>query len=243
MQLDVTESQETLDGKVAQALELFGRIDVLVNNAGYVMSGVWEEVSHEHTIEQFNTNVFGVLNLTRAILPHMRSRRSGTIVFISSIAGWRGAAAMGPYSSSKFALEGAVESLHKEVRDLNIETLLVVLGMFRTNILMPERKQVIRTQAHEDYDSVIGALKSRHEKTMGKQPGDPQVAVERIVDMVTRQGTMSGVKSLPLRMALGSDALSIIRQECEETLKSLESFQQFSRSTDFSEAEIIQTFQ
>jgi NAD(P)-dependent dehydrogenase (short-subunit alcohol dehydrogenase family) len=182
---------------------------------------------------------------------------------MSSIAGWRGAAAMGPYSSSKFALEGmllfllflipcgahtfillgAVESLQKEVQNLNIEILLVVLGMFRTNILMPERRKVIRTQAHEDYDAMIDALHARHENTMSRQPGDPQVAVERIVDMVTRQGTMSGVKSLPLRMALGSDALAIIRQECEETLKSLESFQQFSWSTDFSEAEIIQRFE
>lgn len=108
LQLDVTDPQDALDSKAAAATEYFGEVDVLVNNAGYVLSGVWEEVSHEELIDQFNTNFFGHINVTRAFLPHMRTRQSGTIVFMSSIAGWLGVAAGGPYSASKFALEGMV---------------------------------------------------------------------------------------------------------------------------------------
>lgn len=137
LQLDITAPKEILKGKIAQAVSIFGHIDVLVNNAGYVLSGMWEEskcvfespcfwyrsvanrfpilplfvYSQESIVDQFNTNVLGPLNLTSCVLPYMRSRRSGTIIFMSSIAGWMGVAVGGPYSASKFALEGKSISL------------------------------------------------------------------------------------------------------------------------------------
>lgn len=115
--------------------------------------------------------------------------------------------------------------------------------MFRTNILAPEKKKAIRTQSIEDYDHIVDGLATRHENTMGKQPGNPQIAVERILDMVMRKGMMSGVETLPLRVILGSDALDILRQECEETLETIKRFEEFSRSTNFDDIEEPQAFQ
>ncbi|KAF9889462.1 hypothetical protein FE257_007364 [Aspergillus nanangensis] len=233
LQLDVTSPQEVLNEKAHQAISIFGHIDVVVNNAGYVQSGVWEEISHEQLLNQFNTNVFGPLNVTRAFLPHMRARNQGSIVFMSSISGWLGVAAGGPYSASKFALEGAVESLQKEVSSFGIETLLVVLGQFRTNILSTERRKLAR-QPHQTgpYDEIIHALNSRQADTNGKQPGDPGAAVQVILDAVRREGKFEAEEKLPLRLVLGSDAVGIVRRECEDTLRELGRWECVARSTD-----------
>jgi len=104
--LDITSPQSVLDAKAAEAIAIYGHIDVLVNNAGRIVLGALENVDHETWVGQFETNVFGAINVTRAFLPHFRERKSGTVVWIGSVAGWKGAAAGGPYCSSKFALEG-----------------------------------------------------------------------------------------------------------------------------------------
>ncbi|PLB50103.1 NAD(P)-binding protein [Aspergillus steynii IBT 23096] len=243
LQLDVTASQDVLDETIATAIALFGQIDVLVHNAGYVLSGVWEEVSHSQVLEQFNTNFFGPMNLTRALLPHLRTRRTGTIIFMSSIAGWLGVAAGGPYSASKFALEGAIESLHKETTPLGITTHLIVLGQFRTDILAAGRREVARcVDPVPEYDSLVGALASRQEETHGKQPGDPVVAVERILDVVRREGRFFGTGEVPLRVVLGSDALGIVRGQCLEMLGELDAMEEVVRSTDFEGAKEVQEY-
>ncbi|KFY81510.1 hypothetical protein V500_11337, partial [Pseudogymnoascus sp. VKM F-4518 (FW-2643)] len=216
--LDVTSPQPVLDNIVGSIIGKFGQIDVLVNNAGYVASGVWEEMSHEETTAQFNTNFFGALNLTRAVLPTMRAQKSGTLVFMSSIAAWHGVGAGGPYSSSKFALEGAVECLEKETSHLGIETFLMVLGQFRTDILNAARKQNKKDNPIADYDRVSAELRDRHQETTGKQPGDPKLAVERILDVVRREGQLKGFTKLPLRIPLGSDAVQVMQAKCEETM-------------------------
>ncbi|KAI9372226.1 hypothetical protein BJX61DRAFT_553082 [Aspergillus egyptiacus] len=237
LQLDVTDSQDELNRKAVAAIQHFGQIDVLVNNAGYVLSGVWEEVSHDEAVEQFRTNFFGHINVTRAFLPHMRSRRSGTILFMSSIAGWMGVAAGGPYSASKFALEGAVESLHKEVQPLGIRVHLIVLGQFRTSILNADRRRIVRQRpAIRDYDAVVAGLTNRQAETNGKQPGDPSQAVERILDVVRGEGWTPDGQRISLRVVLGSDAAHIIRNQCLETLRQMDDLDGLTRSTDFPNA-------
>ncbi|KAL2834557.1 hypothetical protein BJY01DRAFT_224307 [Aspergillus pseudoustus] len=236
LDIDVTATQDELNGKATETLSLFGRVDLLVNNAGYVLSGAWEELTHEQVLHQFQTNFFGQMNITRAFLPHMRSRGSGTIIFMSSIAGWLGVAAGGPYSASKFALEGAVESLQKELLPLGIQVHLAVLGQFRTNILAQDRRRVPRSDPPIDaYNTFVDILSRRQEETNGKQPGDPVLAVERILDVVRRERSMAG-KEIGLRIVLGSDAQKIIRDQCLETLRDLDQFSELSQSTDFPDA-------
>lgn len=106
LQLDVTASQESLNEKIAEAIKIYGRIDVLVNNAGYVALGGWEDLGYDGFVKQFETNVFGLLKVTNAVLPQMRERRSGTLVFMSSLSGWKGDEFCGAYAASKFAVEG-----------------------------------------------------------------------------------------------------------------------------------------
>ncbi|KAJ5823882.1 Glucose/ribitol dehydrogenase [Penicillium robsamsonii] len=260
LELDITDSQDSLDENVSKAIAMFGHIDVLVNNAGYVLYGVLEELrcgillcvtlwflgplvdfcllcyinSQSQILNQFNTNFFGPLNLTRAVLPHMRSRQSGTVIFMSSIAAWKGVAVGGPYSASKFALEGFVESLKKEVAAFGVNLHLAVLGQFRTDILSAHRRQSGRgANSIRDYDAAVYAFKNRLEQTNGKQPGDPTQAVERIMDLVYRRGHFAGQEELPLRIVLGSDAVAIVRGECQQMLNDLKKQEEYGRSTDY----------
>ncbi|RDW76937.1 hypothetical protein BP6252_04990 [Coleophoma cylindrospora] len=235
LQLDLTDSDEIHREKANEAIRAFGQVDVVVNNAGYVHSGVWEEVSHEDTLRQFDTNFFGALKVTRSLLPHMRSRKSGVVLYMSSIAGWVGVGAGGPYSSSKFALEGAVECLQKETSHLGIRTHLLVLGQFRTGILSTEKTVgQLRPSTIEDYDIVKQELADRHAATNGLQPGKPEAAVERILDIV-REENLTGAQrgNLPLRIPIGSDAVEVMKRKCVETLQVLEDWGEFASSTDY----------
>ncbi|KAJ5683442.1 Glucose/ribitol dehydrogenase [Penicillium macrosclerotiorum] len=237
LELDVTQPRKALKEAVKQAISFFGHIDVLVNNAGYVLSGVWEELSEIEITRQFHTNVLGPLDLTTALLPHMRSRGTGTIIFMSSIAAWRGVAVGGAYSASKFALEGAAESLQKEVEPFGLQVHVAVLGQFRTSILNSNRRLVSRsTRPLGEYDSAIQACLSRLEKTDGKQVGDPLKAVERIVDLVYHTGYFAELQRIPLRIFLGSDAMNIVRGECQSILDDIIRQEKVGRSTDFDDA-------
>ncbi|KAJ6092311.1 Glucose/ribitol dehydrogenase [Penicillium canescens] len=234
LQLNVTDSQDALDNKISEAIAMFGQIDVLVNNAGYVLYGVWEELSQSQIVDQFNTNIFGPLNLTRALLPHMRARQHGTVLFMSSIAGWKGVAVGGPYSASKFALEGAVESLQKEIESFGVNVHLAVLGQFRTDILAADRRKSGRgINSIQEYDAAVDAFQNRLEQTNRKQPGDPSQAVERILDLVRCEGYFAAQQDLPLRIVLGSDAVEIVRGECEDMLSDLRNQEDLGKSTDY----------
>ncbi|KAJ5753587.1 Glucose/ribitol dehydrogenase [Penicillium nucicola] len=244
LQLNVTDSQDALNRKISEAVAIFGQIDVLVNNAGYVLSGVWEELSQPQILDQFNTNVFGPLNLTRALLPHMRARQSGTVIFMSSIAGWRGVAVGGPYSASKFALEGAAESLQKEIVPFGIDVHLAVLGQFRTDILAADRRKSGRgINSIQGYDDAVDAFQTRLAQTNGKQPGDPAQAVQRILDLVRREGHFAAQRQIPFRIFLGSDAVDIVRGECQDMLSELQAQEELGKSTDYSDTGNIQSYE
>jgi len=237
LQLDVTASQDELNRKVKEAIGIYGRIDVLVNNAGYVGVGTLEEVGHERMFHMFNTVVFGSEKLTRSILPHFRERRDGLIVFNGSMWGWEGVTANSMYCGAKFALEGIVESLAGEVRPLGIKTLLVEPGFFRTAILTPENVK-LPDSTIKDYEQINQGIKETLEGANGKQPGDPVRGVEIILDVVKREGVAAGQgKEYPARLPLGTDALECLRKKCRDTLKLLDEWERIIVRSDFPKGE------
>lgn len=169
--LDVT--VETQAVAAAQAgVERFGRIDILLNNAGFGVMGAVEEASAEEIEAVYRTNVFGLLNVTRAVLPHMRKARAGRILNISSIGGYRAGAGFGVYSSTKFAVEGLSESLHAELEPLGVHVTVVEPGYFRTDFL-DSSSLTASTLRINDYDDTAGKVRTFAADLSHRQPGDP----------------------------------------------------------------------
>ncbi|KAK7428000.1 hypothetical protein QQZ08_005431 [Neonectria magnoliae] len=230
LQLDVNWDQGHISEVVEKAIALFGRIDVLVNNAAYILGGSWEDLSDQQFRDSFDTNVFGVLKVTKALLPHFRERRSATNVFISSISGWYGYEFNAGYSGTKFALEGMVESLSRETEPFGIRSLLIEPGRFRTELLSSSNLKMVQStikdyaQRSKEFDEMLASAN-------GTQEGDPEKGVSIILDLVHREGVAKG-KEMPIRLALGPDAYDLIKGKCQETLKILEDWKDVTCSTD-----------
>lgn len=245
LQLDVTASQESLNGIIAEAIKIYGRIDVLVNNAGYVALGGWEDLGYDGFVEQFETNVFGLLKVTNAVLPHMRERRSGTLVFMGSLSGWKGNEFCGAYAGSKFAVEGMVEALQKEVEQFGIRTLLFEPGQFRTNLLSPSHV-VANVSKIDDYKEASEMTLRSYTDVDSKQRGDPAKAVEIIMDVVRSETFYRYIEEgdvpyafrnakygpMKFRLPLGQDAFDAIKTKCDLTLKVLDAWELLITSTD-----------
>ncbi|KAI0386371.1 NAD(P)-binding protein, partial [Hypomontagnella monticulosa] len=230
LELDVTSSQQHINDTIAKAIGIYGRIDVVVNNAGYVATGAWEDIEYDELLAQFDTNVFGVFKVTRAALPHLREKRSGTMVFISSLSGWHGHPFVGPYSGSKFALEGLVESLSRETEALGLKTLLIEPGRFRTLLLSPGNLHAASSNIPE-YAQASKAHLSGLAKEDRAQPGDAQKAVKIIVDLVRKEGCAED-KDVPMRFPLGADCYHVMKEKCEDTLQLLRDWEPVINSTD-----------
>ncbi|KAI0011534.1 NAD(P)-binding protein [Xylariaceae sp. FL0662B] len=230
LELDVTHSQQVLADIIAKAVAIYGRLDVLVNNAAYIAGGACEDIEYEQMLAQFETNVFGVLKVTRAVLPYMREGRAGTLVFIGSLSGWYGDPFVGPYAASKFALEGLVESLSRETENFGIRTLLMEPGRFRTMLLSPGNLQVVQSSI-SDYASASRDKINGLAKEDRNQPGDTRKAVKIILDVVRGEGCAEG-KDVPLRLPLGTDCYDAIKEKCQETLKLLEDWKYIINSTN-----------
>ncbi|KAE8444949.1 hypothetical protein EG329_014076 [Mollisiaceae sp. DMI_Dod_QoI] len=230
LQLDITDSQQDIGDKVADAVSIYGKIDVLVNNASYISIGTWEDLEYEDFLAQFDTNVFGTVKLTRAVLPHLRQRRTGTLVFIGSLSGWIGHPGVSAYAGSKFALEGIVEGLWRETTPLGIKTLLFEPGRFRTKLLSTGNMKTAASTIPE-YAEFSKSLIEGLGKEDRMQPGDPVKLVEIILDVVRQEGIAEG-KQIPFRLPLGSDCYDDIKIKCEETLKLLKEWESVVRSTD-----------
>ncbi|KAK0124111.1 hypothetical protein ONS95_009094 [Cadophora gregata] len=233
LQLDITDHQANIDAVLAEALKIYGGIDVLVNNAGYISIGTWEELRYEDFLAQFDTNVFGTIKATRAILPHFRQRHAGTVVFIGSLSGWVGHPGCGAYAGSKFALEGMVESLQQEVSPFGIRTLLMEPGRFRTQLLSSQNMKTVQS-AISDYSQLSSARISGLEGEDRKQPGDPVKFVEYVLDLVRGEGVAEG-REVPSRLPLGKDVFDDVKRKCEETLRLLEEWKEIIRGTDLVE--------
>ncbi len=224
LKLDVTNEAE-VQHAVAQAVARHGRLDVVVNNAGYVLLGALETTSDAEVRRQFDTNVFGVLNVLRTVLPHLRQQRAGHIINISSMQGVIGAPASSSYSGSKFAVEGLTESLHQEVAPLGIKVTLVEPGTFRTELLSD--KSLHKAQdTLPDYEPTVGQTLGYVAQLTGHQPGDPTRLAAAIVQLTHEAEP-------PLRLLAGSDAVQYVTAALRQRLAEAERWHDLSVSTDF----------
>ena len=210
------------DAKAATeaAVERFGRIDVLVNNAGNFYAGFFEEMSPEDFRAQVETNLFGPMNVTRAVLPVMRAQRSGLVIAISSLAGIVGTEFGSAYSTSKFGMEGWIEALTPEVAPFGIRTMLVEPGYFRTDLLTPESTRYTPSSI-DDYaertEQTIAAWKGVN----GQQPGDPARLAAALVSVAQKENP-------PLRWVAGADAVAAIEQKAKDLLAQIDAYRELS---------------
>jgi NAD(P)-dependent dehydrogenase (short-subunit alcohol dehydrogenase family) len=222
--LDVTDETQAR-AAAAAAVTRFGQIDVLLNNAGFGLLGAVEEASADEVERVYRTNVFGLLNVTRAVLPYMRARRSGRILNISSIGGYRGAAGFGVYSSTKFAVEGLSEALHAELAPLGIHVTVVEPGYFRTDFLDASSLSVSQNGV-ADYNRTAGVVRTRAADLNHGQPGDPDRLARVLVDF-------ADAPNPPVRLPLGSDTVAAIEAKHASDAAILAEWRAVSVSTDF----------
>jgi NAD(P)-dependent dehydrogenase (short-subunit alcohol dehydrogenase family) len=219
VKLDITSLDDAKDAARA-AVDRFGRIDVLVNNAGNFNAGFFEEISPEDFRSQIETTLFGPVNVTRAVLPVMRAQRSGLVVTISSTAGIVGQAFCTAYAASKFGVEGWMESLTPEVAPFGIRTMLVEPGFFRTELLSPESTRYAEASI-EDYaertEQTVAGWKSMN----GLQGGDPAKLADALVQLASQAEP-------PVRFAAGADAVATIEQKAKDLLTQAGAYRELS---------------
>jgi NAD(P)-dependent dehydrogenase (short-subunit alcohol dehydrogenase family) len=225
--LDVTNEVQARDA-AARAIERFARIDILVNNAGYGLLGAVEEASAMEVERVFATNVFGLMNVTRAVLPYLRSRRSGHIINMSSIGGYASYPGWGVYCATKFAVEGISEALSIELAPLGIHATVVEPGYFRTDFLSAQ--SLSSTVARlDDYADTVGKMRIFAAAVNHQQPGDPQRLAQAIVQL-------AAAHKPPTRLALGSDTVARIEEKHRDVERELDLWRAVSLSTDFERA-------
>jgi len=201
---------------------------VLVNNAGYGLAGGIEEASEEEFMPVFETNLFGLIRVTRAFLPHFRNQRSGNIVNLSSIGGLTGLPGWGYYNASKFAVEGFSEALATELAPLGIHVTIVEPGPFRTDFL--GRSGVEAKERIADYDATAGKTRQYFHDQAGKQPGDPLRAVHAIIQAAESPQP-------PLHLLLGALALQRMRGKLDQWKSEMDAWQSTTLGADFPEGE------
>jgi len=221
--LDVTEPAQ-VDAAAKDALARFGHIDVLVNNAGYGLTGAFEEVTEEEASPMFDTNVFGLIRITKAFLPQFRERRSGNIVFLSSIGGLVGMPGWGYYNATKFAVEGLGEALAGELDPLGVHVSIVEPGPFRTDFL--GRSGVAAKLQISDYAETAGKTREYFDTQAGKQVGDPQKAIEAIVAAVN-------APKPPRHLLLGKLALTRYRAKVASFQADIDTWEHTTIGADF----------
>lgn len=220
--LDVTHF-DAMEGVVAGIEKEHGPVDVLVNNAGYGHEGILEESPLAELQRQFDVNVFGAVAMMKAVLPHMRRRRRGHILNITSMGGYITMPGIAYYCGSKFALEGISEALGKEVAPLGIAVTAVAPGSFRTD--WAGRSMVRTARSIPDYDAIFDPIRAAREQKSGKQLGDPDKAAQVMLDVIDSP-------SPPTHLLLGSDALGLVRQKLSSQAAEIDQWEAISRSTD-----------
>jgi NAD(P)-dependent dehydrogenase (short-subunit alcohol dehydrogenase family) len=225
LRLDVTDAAQ-VKAAVAEAENVFGRIDVLVNNAGYGYLAAVEEGSDAEVRALFDTNVHGLVDVTKAVLPGMRARRTGHIVNISSLGGLAAFGATGYYHATKFAVEGVSESLAAEVAPLGIRVTIVEPGAFRTNWSGPSMRQ--SATVIDDYAETAGARRAATLATYGHQPGDPARAAEAVITAVESDEP-------PPRLLLGRAAYDIATARLDTLRTTFDAWRPLTLSADFPE--------
>ncbi|AUG54410.1 oxidoreductase [Thalassospira marina] len=222
--LDVTDESHAKSAVYAASAK-FSKIDVLVNNAGYGHFGLFEDSCSEDVRSQFDTNVFGAMNVTRAILPTMRRQRSGLIFNLSSVAGLRGGAGGSLYCASKHAIAGFSESLAKEVAPFGIRVTIVEPGFFRTDFLDPSSVRYVESRI-EDYQDAALNLQTTYGAYNRQQPGDPRKLAQTLV-------RLSNDEEPPLHFPVGPDAVEIMSAKIANHQHELDQWRDLSTSTNY----------
>lgn len=222
--LDVTNEVQVKAG-VETAIEKFGKIDVLMNNAGYGLLSATEEATDAEIRKQYDTNVFGLLNVTRAILPHMRKEKSGHIINVSSLFGY-GATTVGfgLYGSTKFAVEGITEGLALEVNPLGIHVTALAPGLFSTDFLAGDSYQASKTPIAA-YDATVGQIRQAIGHFHGNQPGDPKKLAQVVLELAKSENP-------PVHLPVGKDSVASFRNKVAKTEQEISAWEALSISTD-----------
>lgn len=236
---DVTSPLSTIEGVAKDVFEKHGRVDYLINAAGFILDAAIEEATPEEVYASFNTNVFGAMNTIRAFLPHMRAQPladngvRGVVATFGSLGSWRGLAGGGVYAMTKWACSALAESLAPELEPFKIKATVIEPGYFRTGFLNPGAlvSSKVRIDAYEDENTPSGKTRRALVATDGNQLGDVKKGAEVVVDMLSGTGVASG-RELPVRVVLGSDTEKTIRDKFESTNKILEEWKEVLRSTD-----------
>jgi NAD(P)-dependent dehydrogenase (short-subunit alcohol dehydrogenase family) len=223
--LDVTDPADA-QAAVTAAVERFGRIDVLVNNAGNFYAGFFEEISPQDVRAQVETTLFGPMNVTRAVLPVMRAQRSGLVVAISSTAGIVGQEFCTAYAAAKFGVEGWIESLTPEVAPFGIRTMLVEPGFFRTELLSPESTNYAQPSI-DDYAERTTQTVAAWNAMNGQQGGDPAKLATALVQLARQDEP-------PLRWVAGADAVATVEQKAKDLLAQADAYRELSSSLAYS---------
>jgi len=227
--LDVTKPDSVVSGVEAAAKALEGRIDVLVNNAGWGLVGAVEEASAEEAHDVFEANFFGQLNVTRTVLPIMRAQGSGHILAASAVGGFTGIAGLGVYSAAKAALDVMHEALAQEVAGFGIKVTVLTLGIFRTNFASSSLKQTAKIMI--DYaDTPAGRFRGFIGGLNGKQPNDPARGAQAILKAVAAENP-------PLHLALGEDALGVMHKKIASLQQDIAAWEATSASAAFPPSE------
>ncbi len=221
--LDVTHKSQA-QAAVAQAIATFGRIDVLVNNAGYGLAGAVEEADEEEIVRQIDTNIYGVVHVTRAVLPHMRKQRSGHIINISSVAGLIGTPGLSYYNLTKFAVNGFSEGLAAELAPLGIRLTIIEPGPFRTDFA--GRSAFISKTEIPDYVPTVGKTREYLRTIDGTQKGDPLRAAHAIMSVVDSPEP-------PLHLLMGSVALNRYRAKLKQMEHDVNKWEAVTLGADF----------
>lgn len=246
LQLDVTSPVDTITAVARAAVSLWGRVDVLVNNAGFGIAGTFEEGGIDAMMHVYRTNVFGVVNVTNAFLPYMRQRESGTVVFVGSRSGWRtqfkGNAF---YGSSKAAIHAIADALYEELKPQGIRVVNAMPGAIRTPgigkivfieprplpLLSPDPAADSTVEVPE-YADINAVMRKHFGLTAGKETGNPTKAAKVIVDVVRQEGVAVGLSETP-SLFLGSEAVRDAKAKCEGVLKVLEEWGDVAKGIDF----------
>ncbi|KAK2690054.1 hypothetical protein QWA68_010128 [Fusarium oxysporum] len=228
LDLDVSSSPEVIKSKIEEAWSIYNGIDVVVNNAGYILSGAVEELTQEDMEKSFQVNFHGPMNITRAVLPYLRKKGSGTLLFVGSQAGWHADPSASGYCASKFALEGAVECLSKELAIFarGLKVLIVEPGYCRTPVFNKIQHVEARVPEYAQFNE---AVRQAEATLTESSPGDPEKAVARMIELVRGTGFAEG-KKVPLRVPLGSDSWSRVKTKCEETLEICQEWEDMAKS-------------
>jgi NAD(P)-dependent dehydrogenase (short-subunit alcohol dehydrogenase family) len=225
--LDVTKPEQ-IESVAKDAIAAFGRVDVLVNNAGYGIAGGIEEATEAEFMPVFETNVLGLIRVTRALLPQFRKQRSGNILNLSSIAGLIGQAGWGYYNASKFAVEGFSEALAAEMAPLGVRVTIVEPGPFRTDFL--GRSGVMAAHSIADYSETVGKTREYFYDQAGKQRGNPLKAVQAMMDVVK-------LENPPLHLLLGALAYNRFKGKLDGWREEMAAYESVSLGADFPEGQ------